>query len=61
VLLQQAFLEQYGPYYNLKTMICKKDSFQKVAQLSQGNNVLEDAASNIDGFLQRDTCVFQYS
>jgi hypothetical protein len=30
-------------------------SFQKLTQLSQGNNVQDVAASNIDGFLWRDT------
>jgi hypothetical protein len=31
--------------------------FEKLMQFSQGNNVLDDAASNIDCFLWRNTCV----
>jgi hypothetical protein len=44
------------PFWSLKTKICRMYSFQKVTQLSQGNNMLNAAASNIDGFLrQRNT------
>jgi hypothetical protein len=32
-------------------------SFQKLSQLSQGNNVQDAASSSIDDFLWRDTCV----
>jgi hypothetical protein len=32
-------------------------SFQKLTQFSKGNNALEAAASNTDGFLCRDICV----
>jgi hypothetical protein len=38
-------------------MICSKYTFQKLTQFSQGNNVIDIAASNIDGVLRRDTCV----
>jgi hypothetical protein len=31
--------------------------FQKLTKFSKGNNVLDAAAYNIDGFLWRDTCV----
>jgi hypothetical protein len=41
----------------LKNMICRKYSFQKQIQLSQGNNVLDAAGSNTDDFLSIDTCV----
>jgi hypothetical protein len=32
-------------------------SFQKLSLFSQGNNVLDAAASNINGYLWRDPCV----
>jgi hypothetical protein len=35
----------------------KEFSFQKLTQFSQANNVLDAAASNINGFLWRDTWV----
>jgi hypothetical protein len=38
-------------------MVCRKYSFQRVSEFSQGNNLLEAAASNMDGFLWRDTFV----
>jgi hypothetical protein len=38
-------------------MISSKYSFQKLTQLSQGNNVLDAHASNTDGFILRDICV----
>jgi hypothetical protein len=41
----------------LKNTRFRKDSFQKLTQLSHGNNVQGTAASNIDGFLWRDTRV----
>jgi hypothetical protein len=41
----------------MKTMICRKHSFEKRTQLSQRNNELDAAASNIGGFLWRDTRV----
>jgi hypothetical protein len=44
-------------FSTLKTEICWKYSFQKLTQFSQGNNVLDAAASNIDVILWRDTCV----
>jgi hypothetical protein len=42
----------------MKTMICRKYSFQKLTQLSHGNNVLDSAASTIGGFLWRDKFVY---
>jgi hypothetical protein len=41
----------------MKTMICLKYSFQKLAQFSQENNVLDATPSNIDGFPWRGVCV----
>jgi hypothetical protein len=35
----------------------KMCSFEKLTQFSKGNNVLNASASNLDGFLWRDTCV----
>jgi hypothetical protein len=57
-LAEEAYLEQNEPFSTLKTMICRKYSFQKQTQFSQGNNVLDATASNIDGFLWRGSCVF---
>jgi hypothetical protein len=54
---EEAYLEQNKPFHTMKSMICRSYSFQKVTQLSQRNNVLPAAASNIDGFLLRGTCV----
>jgi hypothetical protein len=50
-------LEQNEPFYTLKTMIFKTYSFQKQTQFSQANNVIDVAASKIDAFLWKDTCV----
>jgi hypothetical protein len=38
-------------------MTSREYSFQKMTQFLQGNNVLNAAASNLDPFLWRDTCV----
>jgi hypothetical protein len=38
-------------------MICKKYSFQKRTQFSQGNNVPDATASNTHQFLSRDICL----
>jgi hypothetical protein len=45
------------PISTLKNPSCRKFSFQKQTQFSQGNNVLDVAASNTDGFPLRDSCV----
>jgi hypothetical protein len=50
-------LEQPEPYSTLKTLICRKYAFQKLTQLSQGKNVLDDPASKADGFLYRETYI----
>jgi hypothetical protein len=50
-------LEQTEPISTLKTVICRKYSFQKFTQFLLGNNVLDPNASNTDDFLWRDTCV----
>jgi hypothetical protein len=39
----------------LKNLRCRKYDVQKLTQFSQGNNVLDYAASNIDGILWNDT------
>jgi hypothetical protein len=56
-LVEQAYMQQNEPFFILKTMTCRNYSFQNLTQFSQENNVLDAAASNIDGFLSRDTCV----
>jgi hypothetical protein len=57
-LHEGAYLEQNEPFSTLETMICRKCSFQKLTQVSQSNNVPDAAASNIDGFLWRGSCIF---
>jgi hypothetical protein len=42
---------------NLKNPCYRTYSFQKLTQLSKGNNMQGAATSNIDGFLWKDTCV----
>jgi hypothetical protein len=49
--------EQNKPSPNVKIVIFRKYSFERLIQSSQGNNALDPAASNTDGFLQRDTCI----
>jgi hypothetical protein len=41
----------------LKNLSCRKYSFTRLTQFSQGNNVLDDTCCNIDFFLSRDSCV----
>jgi hypothetical protein len=50
-------LEQNEHFPTFKTLIGRPLSFQKLTQLSQGNNVLDDPASNIDAFQSRDACI----
>jgi hypothetical protein len=56
-LAEQTSLEQTKTFNTLKPMIWRKYSCQKLSQFSQGNNVLDASASNLDGFPWRDTCV----
>jgi hypothetical protein len=56
-LAEFAYLEQTEPISTFKILSCRKYSFQKLTQFSQGNNVLENPASNTDGFLSRHTCI----
>jgi hypothetical protein len=53
----KAYLKQTHPISTMKMMLCRKYSFQKLTPFSHGNNVLDAAACNIEGFLSRDTCV----
>jgi hypothetical protein len=56
VFLQLSWLEQFGikwAFLTLKTVICRNYSFQKLIQLSKGNNVLYATASSIHVFLCR--------
>jgi hypothetical protein len=60
LFLQLSWIGLFGTkwaFSTLKTLTCRKHSFLKRTQLSQRNNVLEAAASNIGGFLCRDTRV----
>jgi hypothetical protein len=54
---EQAYMEQTDQIYSLKILRSRKFPFQKLIQFRQQNKVLEDPASNTDGFLWRDTSV----
>jgi hypothetical protein len=43
----------YRAYLQLEHQSCRKYSFHNLTQFSQGNNVLDAAASNIEGLLWR--------
>jgi hypothetical protein len=60
-LSEYAYLEQNEPFSTWNTIICRKYSYQKLTQFSQGNHVLDAHASNTDGFLSRDTSFLQLS
>jgi hypothetical protein len=60
-LAEYPYLEQREPISTLKNTSGQKNSFQKLTQLSQGNNVLGASASNTYGFLSRDTVFLQLS
>jgi hypothetical protein len=48
---QHEYVEQGEPISTLRNLRGLKYSFQILTQLSQRNNVLHAAASNLDGFL----------
>jgi hypothetical protein len=48
---EYACLEQRQPVSTLKNLSCRKYSFQKLTQLSQGNNVLDAPAYDTNDFL----------
>jgi hypothetical protein len=50
-------LEQNELFSTLKTMICRKYSFQKLIPILKGTTVVDAPASNTDSFPSRDTCV----
>jgi hypothetical protein len=54
---EYAYFEQSEDFSPLKTLNGKQYSFLKLNKFSQGNNVLDAPASNVDSFLSRDTCV----
>jgi hypothetical protein len=54
---EKACLEQTETISTLKIKCFQNYSFQTLTQFSLGNNVLNAAASTIDYFLCRDTCV----
>jgi hypothetical protein len=54
---EEAYLDQNDPYSTLKTIICRKYSFQKLTPFSQGSNVPNAPASDMEDFLDRGTCV----
>jgi hypothetical protein len=45
-----ACFEQTEHFSTLKTLICRKYTFQKLTQFLQGNNVLDAPASDTSGF-----------
>jgi hypothetical protein len=53
-------MEQKEPISTLKSVIRKMHSFQKLTQFSQGNNVLDAAASNIIDFFEEIMCFFNW-
>jgi hypothetical protein len=54
---KQDYLDTNEPFSTLKTMIFRKYSLENLPHFSQGDNVLDSAASTIDSFLWRDTYV----
>jgi hypothetical protein len=44
-------------YHHFEKSTLQEVFLSKITQFSQGNNVLGDSASNIDGFVWRDTCL----
>jgi hypothetical protein len=50
-------LEQSKPISTFKHLGSRKYSFQKLNWFSQGNNMLDAAASNIDDIFRRDTYI----
>jgi hypothetical protein len=56
-IAEHVYMQQTQPISILKSIICWKYSFQKLTQLSLGNNAIDTAAFNTDGFLSRDTFV----
>jgi hypothetical protein len=60
VFLQLSWFLLFGAnrvYFPLEIPACRKYSFEKLTQFSQGNHVLDAPASNPNGSLSRDTCV----
>jgi hypothetical protein len=50
-LNREGLLEKTEPISTLKQLSYRKYPFQKLNQLSQGDNMQDTAVSNIDGFL----------
>jgi hypothetical protein len=58
VFLQLNWIHLFGKTESIFTLTiesCRENTFPKVTQLSQGNNMLDAPASNTDGFLSRDS------
>jgi hypothetical protein len=51
-LAVEVYLKQHETFSTLKTMICRKYSFQKLTLFSQGYNVQDDPPSNTDFFFE---------
>jgi hypothetical protein len=56
-LAESAHLEHNERFPTLKTLVCRKYSFQKLPQLTQGINGVYAVDSNLDSLTWRDTCV----
>jgi hypothetical protein len=54
---QLAHMEENECFSPLNSLICRQYYFQKLTQVSLGNNVLDAPPSNLGGFLLTDTCV----
>jgi hypothetical protein len=49
----EAYLKSNEPFSTLTFLIYRRYSFQKISDLSQGNNVLDSPASITDAFLEK--------
>jgi hypothetical protein len=56
-LIWIGLVEEHKPNCTLKHLSCRAYSFQNVNQFSQKNNMLHSAASVIDDFHWKDTCI----
>jgi hypothetical protein len=53
-----AYLKKKRAFHHLENLDWQAVFLRKLTQFSQGNNELDNPASNIDGFLLKDTCFF---
>ena len=58
-LAEEACLKKTNPISTFKQLSSTQYSLQNLKRFSQRNNMVDAAASNIDAFLWRNSCVFQ--